>query len=560
MARQCPACKAMHPDALEFCPTDGAHLADPAAPQPEVAPASLRRAPQHTVLGTPLDLHPVGASTGEERVGQDDATRAYMAMVDDPPLPMAPTTPAASPAAVGPPAPPQPPSGSLRAVARPSLARGPRNTAGISLGVVDAAPAEPVAHGRGSTPTVAPVPGPPSRSPVSEPAPTSAPAPAAAAPPATPRRQTTLQDAFLTGPWNADQAVARIALVADAVARQHAASHGLLTPRHVHYESSAPGATPSLAAAKDVPVEPLYAALYRPPELADGPGGPPADVYTLGCLVFEALTGRAPFKGASIAELHKRHATAAAPAVRMVRRDCELPPSLEIELQRALKKRPGDRHASVAELAGALRASVRDDDRHTMALNTGDVAALQALLSGAQPSAPAQGGTGPAAKATSGPVTRAAAGATAQANPRSAPEPIPVAPPTRSNAGLIAAIAGVVVVGGGVTAWLALRAPAPPPAAATLLPVPAPAPAPAPPPPEPDIVAAPADVQEAPEVEDTAEVTADAEAEVEVEVHAEARMPARKAAKTGPVVPAQGSKPPEPPKPPPPKRDSPVTF
>lgn len=208
-------------------------------------------------------------------------------------------------------------------------------------------------------------------------------APAAAA-----RGGHTLAELLTKGPLPTDLATSRVAELADVLAADRNAVHGALTPRHVCYPAADFTGRPTVLAPDAVEMDALEAAAYRAPELTQASTSgtdvaPPtlaADIYALGCILFECLTGRPPFKGKTVAEVQKRHATAAAPAVRQVRLDCELPPSLEIEIQRTLKKRPGDRHASLQHLSQALRAAVRDDDRTTMALGSGEAAFLQQLL------------------------------------------------------------------------------------------------------------------------------------------------------------------------------------
>jgi len=118
--------------------------------------------------------------------------------------------------------------------------------------------------------------------------------------------------------------------------------------------------------------------------------------------------------------------------VRMVRRDCDLPPSLEVEIQRALKKRPGDRHATLLAFAEAIRSANREDDRATVAFDMKNPAVqreIAARLAAAE-----------AARAPSAP-----AAAVAPAAPVAAP-----AAPKSSKLMLIAALVVIVVLGVGV--------------------------------------------------------------------------------------------------------------
>ncbi|HWO22665.1 MAG TPA: protein kinase [Kofleriaceae bacterium] len=80
--------------------------------------------------------------------------------------------------------------------------------------------------------------------------------------------------------------------------------------------------------------------------------GPRADLYALGVLAYEALTGRRPFHTSSVAELATLHMHAPVPPV-----GGELPETLDRFFARALAKRPLDRPASALELAAALRVA-----------------------------------------------------------------------------------------------------------------------------------------------------------------------------------------------------------
>lgn len=79
-----------------------------------------------------------------------------------------------------------------------------------------------------------------------------------------------------------------------------------------------------------------------------------SDLYSLGVMLFQMLTGALPFRGDSMAELMFKIANEEAPALRLVRRD--LPESLEQLVACALAKKPEARYQNGEVFAAALRA------------------------------------------------------------------------------------------------------------------------------------------------------------------------------------------------------------
>lgn len=93
---------------------------------------------------------------------------------------------------------------------------------------------------------------------------------------------------------------------------------------------------------------------YMSPEQAAGQTvDSRADIYALGVVAYEILTGRSPFKGDTpVAQLMNRLSESPTPP-RQVRPD--LPPAVERTLLRALARRPEGRFQSAGEFAAALR-------------------------------------------------------------------------------------------------------------------------------------------------------------------------------------------------------------
>jgi serine/threonine-protein kinase len=88
-----------------------------------------------------------------------------------------------------------------------------------------------------------------------------------------------------------------------------------------------------------------------------------SDVYSLGCVLYELLTGTPPFTGPSVQAVVARHMADPVPSIRTVR--ATVPAALERAVLRALAKVPADRFATAWEFARAL-------PRHTDLRDTRD--------------------------------------------------------------------------------------------------------------------------------------------------------------------------------------------
>src|SRR6476469_7912863 len=96
---------------------------------------------------------------------------------------------------------------------------------------------------------------------------------------------------------------------------------------------------------------------YMSPEQAAGERQLDArsDIYSLGCVLYEMLTGEPPFTGPTAqAIMAKRFSTSPTP-IRVTRP--EVPAEVDEIVQRALARTPADRFASAGDLAQALRLS-----------------------------------------------------------------------------------------------------------------------------------------------------------------------------------------------------------
>jgi streptogramin lyase len=156
------------------------------------------------------------------------------------------------------------------------------------------------------------------------------------------------------GPLPPPRAIALLGQVAEALDAAHAAGivHRDVKPHNVLVEgeraflsdfglAKALGDSGVLSGASVVGT-----AEYMSPEQWRGSTvGPPADVYSLGCVLFEALTGIAPY------------------ARKEADTEPEMPVGLDAVIERAVSKEPGERYPS----AGALIAAAREHQGGGMA-------------------------------------------------------------------------------------------------------------------------------------------------------------------------------------------------
>jgi eukaryotic-like serine/threonine-protein kinase len=82
-----------------------------------------------------------------------------------------------------------------------------------------------------------------------------------------------------------------------------------------------------------------------------------ADIFSLGVLLYEMLSGRAPFRGAHTFAVLRSIIEAAPEPVSLHRPD--VPPELEAVVRRAMAKRPEDRYQSASDMESALRDVLR---------------------------------------------------------------------------------------------------------------------------------------------------------------------------------------------------------
>lgn len=125
---------------------------------------------------------------------------------------------------------------------------------------------------------------------------------------------------------------------------------------------------------------------YMSPEHASGGAiDQRTDIYALGCIMFEMLTGRVPFEADSIVEVIRMQRESEVPFFKQIIANNDLPEEVEAIVRKALEKEPGKRFQTMGDLNRELRRLLMEQFQITPAslkiVEEGD------LLKGALPEA-----------------------------------------------------------------------------------------------------------------------------------------------------------------------------
>ncbi|MCB8918027.1 MAG: protein kinase [Ardenticatenaceae bacterium] len=251
-----------------------------------------------------------------------------------------------------------------------------------------------------------------------------------------------LQDRLAQGPLPLEQVITITQRIASALDKAHANNivHRDLKPANILFDSDGAAYLADFGIARlaegTQTVTIIGTPQYMAPEQAHGyPLDARTDVYQLGVVLFQMLTGAIPFDAPTPAALLHQHAYAPIPSVTTLNRT--LSPACDQVIQKAMSKEKGDRYATAGLLSAALE----------QAITTGAVLAGKPTV--VLPETPA-GVTPPP---TMPPPTTP---------PPTTPAPIPAGTPKRATGRWLAILAGlllllIICAGGSALAYGQIR-------------------------------------------------------------------------------------------------------
>ena len=172
-----------------------------------------------------------------------------------------------------------------------------------------------------------------------------------------------------TGPLPIERAIEIAIEIADALAFAHAHDlvHRDVKPQNVLVDATGSAKVTDFGIARSLDVERgvtqtgtvLGTSNYLSPEQASGAQVTPAsDIYSLGVVLYELLTGEVPFRGDNLVVVAMKHVTEHAPSLIDQRPD--IPPRLARAVEHAMEKNPEHRFASMDAFANELRRCQED--------------------------------------------------------------------------------------------------------------------------------------------------------------------------------------------------------
>jgi WD40 repeat protein/DNA-binding SARP family transcriptional activator len=176
-----------------------------------------------------------------------------------------------------------------------------------------------------------------------------------------------LRAALQRGPWKVEAATRLVDQIATALAAAHRQGvvHRDIKPANILLDEEDNAYLSDFGIAKDMLRRPELTqtgalagspAYISPEQIQEQPVTPLSDIYSLGVVLYELLTGVHPFPDEPLATLLVKHLHEPLPAVTVLRP--ELPPAVDEVIQRATAKDPAQRFPDVLNLANTFRQAL----------------------------------------------------------------------------------------------------------------------------------------------------------------------------------------------------------
>ena len=176
-----------------------------------------------------------------------------------------------------------------------------------------------------------------------------------------------LLTALAQGPWSLDRTQKLVDQIASALAAAHSQDivHRDIKPANILFDESGNAYLSDFGIAKDLQNDELGAIdgellstpdYISPEQIQERPVSARSDIYSLGAVLYEILTGEKPFPDVPLITVIQNHLSIPLPLVCDSRPD--LSPQIDAVIQRATAKEPADRFPNALAFSEAFRQSI----------------------------------------------------------------------------------------------------------------------------------------------------------------------------------------------------------
>jgi serine/threonine-protein kinase len=187
--------------------------------------------------------------------------------------------------------------------------------------------------------------------------------------------------------------------------------------------------------------------LYMSPEQCSGQQiDARSDIYSVGCLMYEVLTGHVPLRGETIVQTIFKHMNESPLPMTEICPQCSVPESVEKVIRKAMAKAREDRHQTVGELGERLTRSASEQApaRDAASGAVGNAAAVDASTT--KMDAGASAGVGTARGTASGTAAGTASGTAGETASSGGASCSPTPPPPPRSGIVVSPLAGLAIL------------------------------------------------------------------------------------------------------------------